>query len=683
MQHVCLLTDSDDPSGVWAHMLTLARELRGRWQVTLAIPENGTSTRLTRQAAAHDLDARPYATEALEDWLADSDVAVFHVHAGVAWEGHHAVAAGRRAGVRAVVRTEHLPQLITTHDQRGAHRALLRQLDRVICVSRGVAQSYVASGIPADWLTVVRNGTRTIEAPPDRLGTPTDVALVLAVGRLVEQKRFDVLIEAAAELPRARVLIVGEGPLEDELRALISDRDVRDRVTLCGRRNDVESLLAGADVLAIPSQFEGLPLVALEAMSVGTPVVGTRVCGLDEVVVDGVTGRLVPAGDPGALALALAEAIATPDLRRAWGEEGARRHRARFGAERMGEEVHAVYEEALRGPSARPPRRGLAMKTRIGFVGGGAVANRHLANLLEIADVEIAAIADPAEARAHAFASRCGATAYAHHDDMLARERLDALYICVPPFAHGAPELAAVDADLPFFVEKPLAVDLETAETVAQALEGRELVTGAGYHWRYLDTYERARDLLAENPARLAIGYWLDATPPPSWWVHREQSGGQMVEQTTHVLDLARTLVGEVTSVYAAGAESRRPEGDVDDASTATLQFETGAIGSISSTSLLNWPHRIGLHTFSPSLVIELSEFEMLVDIGQGRPVTPSQVDPFVLEDRDFVDAVQGKPSRVRVPYGEALRTHRLACAVDRSALEGRPLELAAVAARA
>lgn len=669
-------------------MLTLAAELRGRWRISLVAPAFEKSSALARQALRLELEVFRHEGDGaggLESWLRQSSVAILHVHAGVAWEGHGAVFAGRRAGVPIVVRTEHLPQLITTNDQRAEHRALVRQLDRLICVSHGVARSYVASGVPADWITVVRNGTRCVDAVPQRLGIPPELPLVLAVGRLTEQKGLDLLIDAAVELPGAQVVIVGEGPLEAELRAQIAERDLTARVRLCGPRDDVAALLAGADALALPSQFEGLPLVALEAMSAGTPVVGTRVCGVEEVVVDGVTGRLVPPGDSSALARGLAEVIGSPALGAAWGEAGRRRHRESFTAARMGHETAAVYDDALRRSGPRRSRRGRVTPTRIGFVGAGVIANRHLANLLEFPDVEIAAVADPAEERARALAGRCGAAAYGDHEGMISRERLDALYICVPPYAHGAPELAAIEANLPFFVEKPLAADLETAETVANELEGRGLATGAGYHWRYLDVYEHARELLADNPARLALGYWLDATPPTSWWVQREHSGGQTVEQTTHVLDLARTLVGEVVSVYAVGARTERADrdGDIDDVSTATLQFETGAVGSVSSTCLLNWPHRIGLHTFSPSLVIELSEFELMVDVGRGRPVTPSQVDPFVLEDRDFVDAVQGKPNRIRTPYDDALRTHRLACAVDRSALEGRPLELDPAAGRA
>ncbi|MBA2448979.1 MAG: Gfo/Idh/MocA family oxidoreductase, partial [Chloroflexi bacterium] len=183
-------------------------------------------------------------------------------------------------------------------------------------------------------------------------------------------------------------------------------------------------------------------------------------------------------------------------------------------------------------------------RPRIGFIGAGLIANRHLGDLLGFDDVRVVAIADPQLERAEALAERCGGKAYPNPEDMLDREHLDAVYICVPPFAHGRPEAAVLDRGLPFFVEKPLAADLATAETVAARVAAAGIVTATGYHWRYLDITERAQALLADNPAHLALGYWLDSTPPPEWWAISTKSGGQMVEQTTHIFDLARVLVG-------------------------------------------------------------------------------------------------------------------------------------------
>jgi predicted dehydrogenase len=232
---------------------------------------------------------------------------------------------------------------------------------------------------------------------------------------------------------------------------------------------------------------------------------------------------------------------------------------------------------------------------RVGIVGAGVIAHRHAGVLAGFEDVEVCAIADPDLKRAEELAARIGGSAHPSHLDMLEREELDALYVCVPPFAHGPPERAAVDAGLPFFVEKPLAVDLVAAESIAIAVAERGLVTAAGYQWRYLDTVERTQQLLAGNPARLASTYWLDAVPPPAWWVHRRLSGGQVIEQTTHALDLARVLVGEVIHVHAVSARSRRaafPQADIEDVWAANLRFETGAVGSMTSSCLLSWKHR-------------------------------------------------------------------------------------------
>jgi predicted dehydrogenase len=319
------------------------------------------------------------------------------------------------------------------------------------------------------------------------------------------------------------------------------------------------------------------------------------------------------------------------------------------------------------------------MTTRIGFIGAGWIASRHVGNLLSFDDVRIVAVSDPLRDRAEATAARADARVYDDHRAMLDREQLDAVYICTPPFAHGAPELACIERKLPFFVEKPLAVDLQTAEEIARGVETAGLVAAVGYHWRYLDTTEEAQERLAANPARLVTGYWLDSTPPPAWWSREAQSGGQMVEQTTHIFDLARLLVGEVNEVYAAGGRTERvsyPDCDICEASTTTLRFATGAIGSISSSCLLGWPHRIGLHLFCDRMAIEMTEFEIMVDIGQGRPVRRAQGDPFVREDRDFIDAVEGKPNRIRAPYADAMITHRLTTAAARSARERRPLRL-------
>ena len=322
---------------------------------------------------------------------------------------------------------------------------------------------------------------------------------------------------------------------------------------------------------------------------------------------------------------------------------------------------------------------------RLGFIGAGGIAERHLGVLERFSDVRIAGFADVAEDRARRLAERVSARAYTDYRDMLDREAVDALYICVPPFAHGEPEREAIRRGLPFCVEKPIARDLETAEDIARRIEDAALTTAVGYHWRYMDTVEEARERLADNPARLALGYWLANTPPPAWWWREEQSGGQTVEQTTHLFDLARYLIGEVEEVFAAGSTIEReafPGLDVHDVSAATLRFATGAVGNMAATCLLGWVHRVGMHLFADGMAIELHEHDLMIDVGAGRPVRGAERDPVVAEDRDFLDAVKGKADRIRVPYAEALKTHRVATAAARSAREGRPVSPLSAAER-
>jgi myo-inositol 2-dehydrogenase/D-chiro-inositol 1-dehydrogenase len=323
---------------------------------------------------------------------------------------------------------------------------------------------------------------------------------------------------------------------------------------------------------------------------------------------------------------------------------------------------------------------------RIGMVGAGAVAARHVRTLLAMDGVELAAVADPALERAKELAAEAGAAAYPNHMELLAAERLDAVYICVPPFAHGAPELAVIDAGLPMFVEKPVAIDQETAAEIAAHLAGRALVTCTGYHWRWLDIFDRAAELLADRPARLVQCSWLDKVPPPPWWLRRDGSGGQTIEQTTHVLDTARALAGDVTEVHAFGAraaskppaprpvEASLPGANIDDVTVAGLRFASGAVGTVASTCLLSRLQRAGVEVVADGISLELSETELVVEADGRRSVWEADANARPRPDRDFVAAVRGGPDRIRVPWPEAYRTHLVACAITRSAEEGRSL---------
>jgi predicted dehydrogenase len=315
---------------------------------------------------------------------------------------------------------------------------------------------------------------------------------------------------------------------------------------------------------------------------------------------------------------------------------------------------------------------------RVALIGAGGIAAAHADNLRRLDDVEIVAVAARSEERASPLAGSLGARPYGDWRALLEREALDAAVICVTPASHGALEHALIDRRIPFLVEKPLAVDWETAAEVAARVAAADLVTSVGYHWRYHRTVERARQALAGRPAALVQGYYLTRTPAPAWWSREAESGGQLIEQATHMLDLARYLVGEAETVFAATARHQRPDHpaqDVDQVSAALVRFAGGAIGTFAATCLLAATHRVGLHLFAEGLAIEIGLHGVAIDDGGTRTEVAADGEAMAREAGAFVDAVRGgDPAGIRSTYADALRTHRLTTRAVESARRGAAL---------
>lgn len=312
---------------------------------------------------------------------------------------------------------------------------------------------------------------------------------------------------------------------------------------------------------------------------------------------------------------------------------------------------------------------------RIGFVGTGGVARRHASVLSGFPDVELVAATDLLPERAAEFAREYDVLAVDGRADLLA-QGLDAVYVCVPPGAHGAVEVELAAAGVALFVEKPLAADLATAEWIERRLRARPVLTRVGHHWRCAEPVRRARELLAGRRIRLVAGTWVDKVPPVPWWTDRTRSGGPLVEQAAHVLDLARVLVGEVAEVHAASA-GPVSGGSVDAATAAVLCFACGAVGTFGTSCAAPARHRTGLEIVADGLVVGVGEDWLEVHDADGRRIEEFDAwTPRVAADRAFVDALQGRvpdpldPLAAPPDYREALRTHRLACTLARSAAD-------------
>ncbi|MCX6049382.1 MAG: glycosyltransferase family 4 protein [Chloroflexi bacterium] len=359
---ICLFTDSLDPSGVGEHMLALASNLLYRYPILFVCPSSPKGDYVLERAAAIgcrtlalEVRGAPAAQAILADELRQMAVEIFHCHAGIGWEGHAGIYVARDSDIPVIIRTEHLPYLLTEPDDRLAYQQIVQTVDQLICVSQAAYDTYIKAGVPAQKLTVIRNGIYVPAPRYDRvglcqeLGLPPDAKIILTIARLTEQKGHTYLVDAIptvlAQVPQAYFVWVGEGPLEDELRAQLQHAKIDERhVLFAGWRSDASELLAIADLFVLPSLFEGLPLVVLEAMAIGIPVVGTRVCGTWEAIEDGVNGRLVEARDSAALAAAVLEALTEPALVAEWCKAGRASIDQVFNVTRMVGELVMLYE---------------------------------------------------------------------------------------------------------------------------------------------------------------------------------------------------------------------------------------------------------------------------------------------------------------------------------------------------
>jgi glycosyltransferase involved in cell wall biosynthesis len=265
----------------------------------------------------------------------------------------------RLARVPVIVAAEMAVDLWKGKTERVVDRWLARWCDRLVGNSHAVVEYYRSLGVPDDRLAMIYSGIADEEPPPvdpaairAEFGFAADAPLVLFAGRLAEQKRVDDLLKALDLLqqnqPDLRTLIAGDGPLRERLEETRRLYHLQGRVRFLGHRDDVPRLMAAADLVVLPSAYEGLPNLVLEAMRFRKPVVATAAPGTTEVVVDGQTGLLVPIGNVQLLARAIRDVVRDRDLARRLGQAGRDRVETVFRADAMIAQFAALYEQLAR-----------------------------------------------------------------------------------------------------------------------------------------------------------------------------------------------------------------------------------------------------------------------------------------------------------------------------------------------
>ncbi|MFB6137876.1 MAG: Gfo/Idh/MocA family protein [Halobacteriaceae archaeon] len=322
------------------------------------------------------------------------------------------------------------------------------------------------------------------------------------------------------------------------------------------------------------------------------------------------------------------------------------------------------------------------MTVDVAFIGAGWIAGKHFDTLAANDDAEIVAICDVVEASAEEAAERFDAEVFTDHHDLYEEADFDAVFVCLPPFAHEDQELMAAERGIDLFVEKPLALSNEKAREILSAVEANDVIAQAGYNWRYSRTVERAKEILADREVSYLEGYWWGgvAGGEDHWWTSRETSGGQIVEQATHPIDTIRDLGGEVTEIRAQGSQEVVDVIDFSDSVSATLTHETGAVSHV-STSCASEERKVGVEVIADGATLTLHqgiEENRLTGTVDGEEIEETySEDSYPREVDAFVEAVATDDEYlVRAPYRDSVNTLAVTLGVNESIDTGEAVSL-------
>lgn len=284
---------------------------------------------------------------------------------------------------------------------------------------------------------------------------------------------------------------------------------------------------------------------------------------------------------------------------------------------------------------------------------------------------------------ANKLASKTGGQAAAYCDltKALDAERPDFAVLTVPPGAHGEIEFALIERGIPFLTEKPLGREPSIPREIASRLAQSGLLAAAAFQMRYYDTNEQFAELLSQGTPILSNAFYMVPLPPPVWWRHKAESGGQFVEQTIHMTDALRFFLGEAESVAAMTTQSAIKElhadADVPDAGAAVIRMKCGITATIINSCMGAVRSRVGLEIVTTAGFLETSYGAISYRTAEETIEASTSCDAYVRQNAAFAHAVaSGQTDGIRSPYADALKTHELAMAIVESARTGQVVQL-------
>jgi len=328
---------------------------------------------------------------------------------------------------------------------------------------------------------------------------------------------------------------------------------------------------------------------------------------------------------------------------------------------------------------------------RAAVIGCGGIANAHARVLKGLGDrVEIAGLCDIEEKRAVEFNGKYAdgkARVFTDFAEMFRRLELDVVYICLPPFAHSNEVELASERGIHVFIEKPIALTMEVADRMVEAVVKRGVKSQVGFMFRFGEAVEKVKALLESGqagPPGLMIGKYQCNSLHAPWWRRKDKSGGQIVEQIIHTFDIVRYFLGEPTTVFSRMENIFHKDVEdytVEDVSATVITFENGAVASVTGTNGAipgKWLSSYELVTRNLTVPFVDANDAVLYRTDRSpveQETIKGETDVMRAETLDFLDAVENGGA-TRTPMIEGARTLELVLTANESASSGKIIDL-------
>lgn len=306
-------------------------------------------------------------------------------------------------------------------------------------------------------------------------------------------------------------------------------------------------------------------------------------------------------------------------------------------------------------------------QVKVAIVGGGWFGNFHLENLLTMKNVQIVALCSKSENSLKLLSKKSpSSNSYLNYMKLLENELdLDAIIVCVPPNQHNNLEIEASKRKIHLYLEKPLGVSLEEVRLYEQAIIKSNILCSIGYQTLYNPCIDEIKEFLVDKKIGNVIVKWMGIMPQTAWWRKKQESGGQLHEQVTHIINILIYLFGDVSSAFSKCKKdimTHIVDYDVEDVSTTILEFSNGILANVSCGCFIDeneGKSEISFEIYTDKgLVKYVWDTEMSFEYVNCSKKTYFSNDFHPIALRNFIDAVVcNDRSKIKCNYSEAMKT--------------------------